>query len=440
MAGGYGQDYHYNLAGTGSDRSTWQFPDLPAGTYEILVTWLPNPGRASNAPYSLYAPTLVRTEQVNQLVAPQQDAQLNGVWFESLGTVSLDSSGAVQVVLTDNANGIVIADAVWVRLAQEQVSDVIDDGDARHELEGTWSLGGLAGGYEQDYRWSQAGNGSDRSIWQFQDLPVGTYEVLVTWLANTGRATNAPKFELYAPTLVRTVEVNQQLAPQQDAELSGVWFESLGMVSVDSSGVMEVVLTDNANGIVIADAVWVRSVSFLMATDEVSAGSTSGQTLTEADLTAIYTEAVALWAATGLPEWALAKMQRVEIVIADLQSTQLGIALTDRIYLDRDAAGHGWFLDETPGMNEEFAAVGDNRSLLATTEQASSGMDLLTVVMHELGHLVGLEDLSDSNSLMNRDLSSGVRRAPSEADVDAVFATWNAGFVRSRSSARRFGF
>ena len=381
MAGGYGQDYHYNLAGTGSDRSTWQFPDLPAGTYEILVTWLPNSGRASNAPYSLYAPTLVRTEQVNQLVAPQQDAQLNGVWFESLGTVSLDSSGAVQVVLTDNANGIVIADAVWVRFVEEEadiiapeamldVSDitigggstytftvqytdnvavavssldnadvrvtgpngfsqvatfvsvdtntdgtprtatyrintpggswdwrdngtytvsmlsgqvrdtsdnfvaagdlgsfsvtvplsmVIDDGDAGHVLVGSWPVGGMAGGYGQDYHYNLAGTGSDRSTWQFPDLPAGTYEILVTWLPNPGRASNAP-YSLYAPTLVRTEPVNQLVAPQQDAQLNGVWFESLGTVSLNSSGAVQVVLTDNANGIVIADAVWVRFV------------------------------------------------------------------------------------------------------------------------------------------------------------------------------------
>jgi hypothetical protein len=126
-----------------------------------------------------------------------------------------------------------------------------------------------------------------------------------------------------------------------------------------------------------------------------------------------------------LPDLVLAKMQRVELVIADLPSVQLAVALTDWIYLDRDAAGHGWFLDQTPGMDEEFAVVESDRSLLAATEEASGGMDLLTVVLHELGHMVGLEDLCDRSSLMNRDLSSGVRRGPSEADVDAVFATWS---------------
>ncbi len=545
LAGGYGQDYRYNGAGSGSDRATWQFQDLTAGTYEVLVTWLPYAGRATNAPYSLYAPTLERTVLVNQLVAPQQDAELNAVWFESLGTVSVGGSGALQVMLTDNANGNVIADAVWVRLVQEtdttapealldveditnggestytfsvqytdnvavavasldnadvrvtgpngfsqdatfvsvdtsgdgtprtatyqintpggswdwsdngtytvsmlsdQVSDtsdnfvaagdlgsflvnipvsvVIDDGDADCTLVGNWPLGALAGGYGQDYRYSGAGSGSDQATWQFQDLTAGTYEVLVTWVPYPGRATNAP-YSLYAPTLERTVHVNQLVAPQQDAELNGVWFESLGTVSVDSSGALQVVLSDNANGNVIADAVWVKSVSFLVATEEAASGFVSGQTLSQADVAPIFAEAVSRWAAKGLPEMVLAKMQKVEFVIADLASSQLGMALTDRIYLDFDAAGHGWFLDDTPGIDEEFTNLGDDHNLLAITEKASSNMDLLTVVMHELGHIAGLSDLRDSNSLMNRDLSKGMRRTPSEADVDAVFDLWN---------------
>ena len=137
---------------------------------------------------------------------------------------------------------------------------LVDNGDADHELTGSWSVGGLAGAYGENYHYSLAGSGIDRSTWHFHDLSAGTYEVLVTWLPNTGRATNAP-FELYASSAVRTVAINQKVAPQQDARRSGVWFESLGTVIVDGSGALDVVLTDKANGIVIADAVWVRKVT-----------------------------------------------------------------------------------------------------------------------------------------------------------------------------------
>ena len=53
-------------------------------------------------------------------------------------------------------------------------------------------------------------------------------------------------------------------------------------------------------------------------------------------------------------------------------------------------------------------------------------MDLLTVVMHELGHVLGLPDDSDLTSaadLMDETLATGTRRLPSAADVAAAEAS-----------------
>ena len=52
-------------------------------------------------------------------------------------------------------------------------------------------------------------------------------------------------------------------------------------------------------------------------------------------------------------------------------------------------------------------------------------IDLLTVVEHELGHIVGLKDLDAlTDDLMSGVLSIGVRRVPSHQDaVDAALAS-----------------
>jgi hypothetical protein len=50
-------------------------------------------------------------------------------------------------------------------------------------------------------------------------------------------------------------------------------------------------------------------------------------------------------------------------------------------------------------------------------------MDLLTVVEHELGSVAGLKDLDPfTTDLMSGQLAVGVRRVPTAADVDAIFA------------------
>jgi len=116
-------------------------------------------------------------------------------------------------------------------------------------------------------------------------------------------------------------------------------------------------------------------------------------------------------------------MERVQLAVADLPNTTAGLAARNAIFLDRDAAGHGWFIDPTPMANEEFRRQGDTSQLLAIDSRAIDRIDLLTVVEHELGHIAGLEDLDPSVSdLMSGQLRAGIRRSIGKADIDAIFA------------------
>jgi hypothetical protein len=82
--------------------------------------------------------------------------------------------------------------------------------------------------------------------------------------------------------------------------------------------------------------------------------------------------------------------------------------------LSPNAAGYGWFVDATPGQDEEFGADG---AALAGGP-AAGRMDLLSVVLHELGHLAGRAD-DDGTDLMAGTLALGTRRL---GGIDAVFA------------------
>ena len=91
------------------------------------------------------------------------------------------------------------------------------------------------------------------------------------------------------------------------------------------------------------------------------------------------------------------------------------------IYLDADAAGHGWYFDRTPMWDEEFGWAA--HSTRKTARGAADRIDLLTVVQHELGHVLGLADAdSAADTLMSATLPTGMRRNATPAEVDTLFA------------------
>jgi hypothetical protein len=133
--------------------------------------------------------------------------------------------------------------------------------------------------------------------------------------------------------------------------------------------------------------------------------------LPQTDLQPIASEAIDRWAAAGLDAATVARLRQVQLIISDLTGSYLSQTEMNRIYLDRDAAGYGWFIDSTPAVDEEFA-VSPNGPLQAIDPRAVDQIDLLTVVEHELGHMAGLNDLDAlANNLMSSELPAGVRRS-----------------------------
>jgi hypothetical protein len=109
---GYGGDWRYHAAGTGSHWATWTATDLAPGLYQVLVTWSPHANRAAHAPFAVCDGTEAEgTYLVNQQVEPRADATVGGRPFQLLGTFNLTASSA-RVTLSDQADGYVIADAV----------------------------------------------------------------------------------------------------------------------------------------------------------------------------------------------------------------------------------------------------------------------------------------------------------------------------------------
>jgi DNA/RNA endonuclease G (NUC1) len=140
--------------------------------------------------------------------------------------------------------------------------------------------------------------------------------------------------------------------------------------------------------------------------------------------------------------------------------------------LDLDGNGLGWFIDTTPWENSEFGIQTSDYTSTATPGSLAYGRyDLLTTILHELGHLQGmisgnpafdqylqrngntlrfiapginaqltpdgshLDSSAHPNSLMNTTLRPGMRKLPTALDLAILNAIWGAELTVQNSAS-----
>jgi hypothetical protein len=137
-----------------------------------------------------------------------------------------------------------------------------------------------------------------------------------------------------------------------------------------------------------------------------TAGSTDAHLLSQADLDSLVGAAIQRWVETGLTEAQSAMLRRLRFEVADLPGSYLAETDAVLIRVDRNASGNSWLI----------AAAAD--------ESASHGrVDLLTAILHEIGHVLGLDDTynpAHRNDIMYGFLTTGERRVPVAGQAGAA--------------------
>jgi hypothetical protein len=141
--------------------------------------------------------------------------------------------------------------------------------------------------------------------------------------------------------------------------------------------------------------------------------SSSGASLTPGELMPIVKEAEQVWKTAGLNSSELASLDHAQFEILSLPAGYFGLESSPAgqngepvILIDRQADGYAWFLG---GPTSGAVPAGE--------------VDLLTVVEHELGHVLGLPDLDPAlfpNDIMTETLAPGERRIPTPFDVASI--------------------
>ncbi|HCU70037.1 MAG TPA: hypothetical protein DGF30_12660 [Desulfomicrobium sp.] len=183
-----------------------------------------------------------------------------------------------------------------------------------------------------------------------------------------------------------TLTVNGDKVAEFDETFDVVLSEAVGATIGDGTGVITIKNDDGTP----------------LTADIPASGEMEGVVATETDLAPIVEAAIDLWA-EALGEEAVAALHDVEFQVGDLSGQILGLTGNGTVFIDADAAGYGWFVDPTPLDDSEF------------TGGTAEGMDLLTAVMHEFGHVLGFRDVPAAlDCLMSGTLEEGVRHLPSD--------------------------
>jgi len=149
-----------------------------------------------------------------------------------------------------------------------------------------------------------------------------------------------------------------------------------------------------------------------------SVAQTTPAALTQAELDSAVASALERWITTGLTSEQIERLKSLSFEISSLPGLHLGEAGANVIRISSHAGGNGWFMDASTASDALFSTVSaETRRYTEPTSAPAGRIDLLTTVMHEMGHALGLSDsynLRDRNSIMYGHLTTGERRYPSK--------------------------
>jgi len=125
--GGREGDCYYTTTHTGKT-AQWTFTGLASGSYQVAGTWVRNNIHASNARFTIDGGTgsPIVAYPINQRAVPGDFSANGSEWTILADPVSV-TDGTLVVTLSDSGNGIVVADAIRIKLT----GDAGGEGEAK---------------------------------------------------------------------------------------------------------------------------------------------------------------------------------------------------------------------------------------------------------------------------------------------------------------------
>jgi len=264
-----------------AQKATFTF-QVDSGKYKVWAHWYGQPYHSAAAPITIYDDNSeVGSVTVNQEMSSTNFASSEGKtpliegeagWYP-IGEYQIDSdtlkvvfSGAAGAPTDPTAEDhFVIADAVRIECgdSQDYYSDrcfddlppPVDNGGQGYTAAGNWQQESPEDAHGGSHDWIIPGAGNNTATYKFNAVVPGEYRVWTYFAPKESQATNAP-FTIYdGAQRLDTVPVNQSKSYLgMDIDGDGRTWYRLGAYDIKTDSVT-VILSDNADGNVVADAV-----------------------------------------------------------------------------------------------------------------------------------------------------------------------------------------
>ncbi|MGI8982542.1 MAG: choice-of-anchor D domain-containing protein [Pirellulaceae bacterium] len=249
-----------------ADGGTIDFGSTTAGASVNRIITVRNVGTADLSVSSITSSipagfTLVSNLSTTTLQAGQSitfTLRMNAAAVGSFGgNISFANSDANEGTYDLHLQGTVTAGSTSGGGSGGTTTRTIDDGGAGNSLTGTWRVG--TRGRDGDVHVaSKASRDTAVSRWTFTSLPPGQYRILMSWTGDRLNATNAPVTVVSGTQNLGTSFVNQRTASSGYSADGTNWFRVRNVTITGTT--LQVVLSNRANGNVVADAVRIERV------------------------------------------------------------------------------------------------------------------------------------------------------------------------------------
>lgn len=362
---GYSNREQLAMANTcGDSLATWQFSGLTAGIeYRVYATWTPGLNRNAHAMYRLFNDvvhplTMLARVSVNQQLAPE-DLVADGAGWALLGSITPGGQTA-SVQLSNSGSGVVVADAVLlVPVLPSTTPQVVVVADGQVIVPGTTTvdLGTTLLGVAQQKTFLVRNLGY---------VPLTLSESLTV---PDGFAASCWAAATLAPGQVASFTLTRASTAAGAAQ---------GPVSFESNDPAAAPFTFQVSA---------RAVTGFLAAAAPPSDLPPARILTPREAQRVIVAALERWTPSGLTPSQSAALKALPVDVRDLPGRTLATLTSEGFAIDSTAAGWGWFLDATPWEDVEYV-VGS----------VPTGIDLLTVLVHEIGGESGLRDAASPSA------------------------------------------